>query len=268
MKGRRRIASGALVRRIVQIAALLLFFGLVLSTRRHAGQDPPASLQVFFLLDPLVLLLTWLSAHAIPAALWLSLVTVGVTLVSWPGVLRLVLPAGDLERHGGPVLRLLLAEEERTPALVGLAACQVLPAVCRGPDGRLRRTLRSDPGSARVVVSLDYRGPSAGSAVGRGGRILCGWVERAGKAVPSRKRDGGRTAGVSCQRADPGATDRPPGTEPVSAPVLVPVSVSPGCALGGGSPTAARAAAGRTRDLQPVRRVRPGLSRRGRRGAR
>lgn len=81
MKKWRPTLSGVLARRIVQTAALLLFFGLILSARRHGESEPNVWWQGFFLLDPLVLLLTWLAGRAVPAVLLLSLVTVGVTIL-------------------------------------------------------------------------------------------------------------------------------------------------------------------------------------------
>ena len=81
MKGWRPTLNGVLARRIVQAAALLLFFGLILAARRHGDAGPSVWWQGFFLLDPLVLLLTWLAGHAVPAALLLSLATVAVTIL-------------------------------------------------------------------------------------------------------------------------------------------------------------------------------------------
>jgi MauM/NapG family ferredoxin protein len=81
MKGWRGTLSGVVARRTVQAAALLLFFGLVLAARRHGDAGPSAWWQGFFLLDPLVLLLTWLAGHAVPAVLWLSLATVALTVL-------------------------------------------------------------------------------------------------------------------------------------------------------------------------------------------
>ena len=60
---------------------MLLFFGLILATRRHGDAGTNVWWQGFFLLDPLVLLLTWLAGHAVPAALLLSLATVAVTVL-------------------------------------------------------------------------------------------------------------------------------------------------------------------------------------------
>jgi len=60
----RSFFRGARLRRVVQIAALRVFFGLVLAARPQAGPEPGHGLHVFFHLDPLIYLATWLSAHA------------------------------------------------------------------------------------------------------------------------------------------------------------------------------------------------------------
>lgn len=48
------MTRGAIVRHVVQLAALALFFGLLLAMRRPAGDQPSRWLQTFFLIDPLV----------------------------------------------------------------------------------------------------------------------------------------------------------------------------------------------------------------------
>ncbi|MGA2034188.1 MAG: 4Fe-4S dicluster domain-containing protein [Thermoguttaceae bacterium] len=66
---------------MVQTAALLLFVGLLFATRRHGDAPVSPWLQALFLIDPLVLLLTWLAAHAVPVALLASLATVFLTML-------------------------------------------------------------------------------------------------------------------------------------------------------------------------------------------
>ncbi|MBD3161084.1 MAG: 4Fe-4S binding protein, partial [Candidatus Eisenbacteria bacterium] len=68
-------------RRIVQAATLALFVLLLLSTR---ASDPPADrgwITLFFAIDPLVLLATFLATHTVAGLSLLALVTVGVTLI-------------------------------------------------------------------------------------------------------------------------------------------------------------------------------------------
>jgi polyferredoxin len=104
MKSRRSVRGGALVRRIVQTAALLAFFGLVLVARRHGEESPAVWLQGFFLLDPLVLAMTWLAGHAIPAALLASLATVVLTLLLGRVFCGWFCPLGTLNAIAGRVL--------------------------------------------------------------------------------------------------------------------------------------------------------------------
>jgi len=104
MKGRRRTLNGALLRRIVQSAALLVFFGLILLTRRHGDAGPSLWLQGFFLLDPLVLLLTWLAGHAVPVALLAALGTVVVTALLGRVFCGWFCPLGTIHAIAGRVL--------------------------------------------------------------------------------------------------------------------------------------------------------------------
>ena len=78
---RDRVMSGPRLRRAVQLAFLVLFFALVVVARPRPGVDPSPLVKTFFLFDPLILVATWLAAHAVPAALLLSLVVIAVTMV-------------------------------------------------------------------------------------------------------------------------------------------------------------------------------------------
>lgn len=68
------------LRRLVQTGSLILFFYLLLGTRAVNGTKPTGPLQLFFDLDPLILLSTWLSTHALAGLSLLALVTVVVTV--------------------------------------------------------------------------------------------------------------------------------------------------------------------------------------------
>jgi len=81
MSKRRALRWTTLIRRLTQIVFLLLFLGLLLWTRPTPGSDPSPLVKSFFLFDPLILVVTWLAAHAVPAALLLSLATIAVTIV-------------------------------------------------------------------------------------------------------------------------------------------------------------------------------------------
>ena len=144
MKDGRSLTRGAAIRRVVQLAALGLFFGLLLATRRPAGELPSRWLQAFFLIDPLVGLLTWLSAHAVPAALGLSLLTLGLTALLGRVFCGWFCPMGTIQAIAGRVLEFCWPQRRtpgrRTPehwsrwqlakyylllALVVMAACGV-----------------------------------------------------------------------------------------------------------------------------------------------
>lgn len=95
-----RAVRGSHVRRVVQAAVLVLFFALVLAARRGEG-EPGAGVQLFFLIDPLILALTWLSAHAVPQMLLWSLVTVGVTVLLGRVFCGWICPLGTLHAAAG-----------------------------------------------------------------------------------------------------------------------------------------------------------------------
>lgn len=79
---RHKPSSGAARwRRRIQLLSLVAFFALVLLARPTPGQDPSPLLNLFFYLDPLILLSTALAAHTVQVAALLALITVAVTLV-------------------------------------------------------------------------------------------------------------------------------------------------------------------------------------------
>ena len=66
------------LRRAVQGSVLLLFLYLFLQTAEHPINQPGAGVRLFFELDPLAALASWLAAHAIPAGMLLALA------ILWP----------------------------------------------------------------------------------------------------------------------------------------------------------------------------------------
>jgi len=101
----RRLLTGARLRRWVQVAMLLLFFGLLLAARPVPGKDPQPLLKLFFWIDPLILAATWLAAHAVPVVALLALVTVAVTLLLGRVFCGWVCPLGTIHDVAGRFLR-------------------------------------------------------------------------------------------------------------------------------------------------------------------
>jgi MauM/NapG family ferredoxin protein len=73
--------SAGTLRRVVQICSLVLFVALFLAARPIPAQDPPGWLKVYFWLDPLLLVVTFLAAHAVAVMALLAVVTIVVTIV-------------------------------------------------------------------------------------------------------------------------------------------------------------------------------------------
>lgn len=99
----RRLPSlrGTRIRRIVQIVFLLLFLGLVAWARPGADGEPSPWLKSFFLIDPLILVATFLAAHAVPLAALLSLIVIGVTIVMGRVFCGWVCPLGTIHAMAG-----------------------------------------------------------------------------------------------------------------------------------------------------------------------
>jgi MauM/NapG family ferredoxin protein len=68
-------------RRLVQTAVLGLFVVLLAANRPTTGEGPQGPVKLFFDLDPLILVGTWLAARSLADLSLLALVTVAVTLV-------------------------------------------------------------------------------------------------------------------------------------------------------------------------------------------
>jgi polyferredoxin len=78
----KRGASGLVwLRRAIQTASLLLFLGLFLQTVYHPINHPGSGVKLFFQLDPLASLITFLSSHALAAGMLLSVATLVVTVI-------------------------------------------------------------------------------------------------------------------------------------------------------------------------------------------
>ena len=115
---------------------------------------PSPWLQVFFLIDPLLLLLTWLSAHAVPVALLGSLITLAVTVVLGRVFCGWICPFGTLNAIAGRFLEFCWPRQKRPEhwsrwqlakyflltAIVVMAACGVHAGALLDPIVLLYRT--------------------------------------------------------------------------------------------------------------------------------
>lgn len=93
------------LRRLVQITLLLAFLGLLVAAQaRGGGQPPSAWLKAFFAIDPLLLIATALSAHAVPTLLLASLGLIALTLVLGRVFCGWACPLGTLHAAAGWLL--------------------------------------------------------------------------------------------------------------------------------------------------------------------
>ncbi len=131
LSGKSKGSGMVWLRRSVQTACLLLFLYLFLQTVYHPINRPGGPVALFFQLDPLVLLATWLAGAAIPVGLFLSVATLGVSVFFGRWFCGWVCPFGTLHhvlsnlRRGRLELRLNRAEYSprqkwRYAVLIGL----------------------------------------------------------------------------------------------------------------------------------------------------
>jgi MauM/NapG family ferredoxin protein len=92
-------------RRTVQGLVLVLFVLLVAANRPTTGTAPDAPVGVFFELDPLVMLASWLSTHTLAGLSLLALVTILVTLVLGRVFCGWFCPLGTLHNMVGSLRR-------------------------------------------------------------------------------------------------------------------------------------------------------------------
>lgn len=79
MSKRRQRFTAAWYRRCVQVGFLVLFLATLVAARPAAGRGGGSWRTLFFDLDPLILVTTFLAAHTVPAVLLLALVTIVIT---------------------------------------------------------------------------------------------------------------------------------------------------------------------------------------------
>ena len=86
------------LRRCIQTLCLLLFFYLFLQTAYHPINRTGGPVALFFELDPLVLVAIWLAGAAIPLGLFLSLGTLGVSVLFGRWFCGWICPFGTLHQ--------------------------------------------------------------------------------------------------------------------------------------------------------------------------
>ncbi|MBN2315788.1 MAG: 4Fe-4S binding protein [Sedimentisphaerales bacterium] len=106
-RGTRKVSGIVWLRRCIQILCLLLFCYLFLQTAYHPINRPGGPVTLFFDLDPLILVATWLAGAAIPLALFLSVGTLLVTVFLGRWFCGWICPFGTLHQmmthlRGGP----------------------------------------------------------------------------------------------------------------------------------------------------------------------
>ncbi len=104
MTRRRPLWTAARTRRVVQAVFLLAFFYLILAARYRTDAEPQAWLKGFFLFDPLILVATWLAAHAVPVLLLWSLVVIVLTVLCGRVFCGWVCPLGTIHGAASRVL--------------------------------------------------------------------------------------------------------------------------------------------------------------------
>ncbi len=92
-------------RRATQTGFLLLFLFLFLQTEQRGADSLGYPVKLFLDFDPLLLFSSLLSAHAVPAALWLSLLLIPVTLVLGRVFCGWACPLGTLNHLAGSLRR-------------------------------------------------------------------------------------------------------------------------------------------------------------------
>jgi polyferredoxin len=104
----RKVSGIIWLRRSVQILFLLLFVYLFLETAYHPINQTGGAVALFFELDPLVLVVTWLAGTGVPPTLLLSLATVSISVLFGRWFCGWVCPFGTLHQmmtqlRGGPL---------------------------------------------------------------------------------------------------------------------------------------------------------------------
>lgn len=96
-----RVWSAVNLRRTIQLLFLAVFFLGVIWTQPDPGVEPSPWLKSWFLIDPLIMVTTWLAAHALPTAALLALVLLGLTVVLGRVFCGWICPLGTIHDLAG-----------------------------------------------------------------------------------------------------------------------------------------------------------------------
>jgi len=148
---RKKISVSKMVwlRRVSQGAFLVLFLVLFLQTEQKGADELGYPVKLFLDFDPLLFLSTLLSAHGAAAALWLSLILLGLTAVLGRVFCGWACPLGTLNNMVGSLRRWRLTDKARGwfslkyYILVALLAASALSLQVTGLLDPLSLTVRS-----------------------------------------------------------------------------------------------------------------------------
>jgi len=113
MSRRGWLPGATAVRRLVQLSFLAAFFVLVILARPGGDAEPGPLLKLWFLFDPLILLVTWLTAHSYVSLGLLALATVGLTIVMGRVFCGWICPLGTIHAIAGRVARRFWPDRKR-----------------------------------------------------------------------------------------------------------------------------------------------------------
>ena len=113
MSGRRRIWPAVRSRTVVQIVVLGLFGWLFIQARLRAGMSLNPALKLFFWIDPLAMIVTRLTAHAVPAAMLLSLGVIAATILLGRVFCGWICPLGTIHAAVGWIVNRVWPDPNR-----------------------------------------------------------------------------------------------------------------------------------------------------------
>jgi len=146
-----------------QTVFLALFFVLLTKTAYHGQESIGYPVKVFLELDPLILIATFLSSHAIAAGMLLSLIIVGITIVIGRGFCGWFCPLGTLNDFVGSFRKKKVQKETKLDkhgakfkyyVLVGILIASLFGFHFVGVMDPISLTVRSF--SVAIAPAFDY----------------------------------------------------------------------------------------------------------------